>query len=163
MSVAFLGAGESESVPGTNRHALEPLRNSSWWNPLSWFVGFVGKKPINKELVKWISNLSILQTARLWRRQKIDIPEHIVMIARNNISSINTLDGWDALCVEVGKKSWLLNSTQRCNKTGRMEYGNQLQEQLLTATNSKLNVANEHDKALIRKFNGEQQIGLNAG
>jgi hypothetical protein len=122
-----------------------------------------GKKPINKDLVKWISTLSIRQTARLWKRKKIVIPEHIVRIAKNNISSINTLDGWDELCVEVGKKSWLLNSTQRCNKTGSMEYGNQLQEQLLTATGSKLNVANEYEKSLIRKLNGERQIGLNAG
>jgi len=102
-------------------------------------------------IAKWIANLSIWETKALVLHQDIEIPANIVKLITEQ-PSIVTLAGWNELCVEVGKKSWLPYSTERCQKKGYNEYGNHLHELILKATGLRLDVKKETNKAFVNIF-----------
>jgi len=107
-----------------------------------------------EQIAKWIANLSIWETKALVLHQDIEIPANIVKLIKKHPSIVKTNDGWDKLCVEVGKKSSfsISGSTKRCQKKGYNEYGNHLHELILKATGLRLDVKKETNKAFVNIF-----------
>ena len=108
-----------------------------------------------EQIVKWIANLSILETGKLVVHIDIDIPDNIVKLIKKHPSIVETNDEWDKLCVEVGKKSSfsISGSTKRCQKKGYNEYGNHLHELILKATELSLDVKQNYDNTLKKELN----------